>query len=280
MISSQPIVCVFLKFPPSRRPVVWMYEIAWDVFLPQLNRISEAFEAVQATHPSIEAKKIWLEAQENASEYMIYLQDITFTSHDTARSFLRFLKALQSGRDNSESYRSFRGSVSNAITRTGTAQEGLLELREEIRIVVGRITSILGNDATDISSFITESSQSLLELATGVEECNAILEEHREELKNVQRQSSDEKNNQPSEEEIRVVQEKWRAFEEVTGPNVYRWQALRHQLQGPDDSDESVMTSNNSTSPTMPTYSSMNRRIPFWRKFFQHTSCLSLEKFS
>lgn len=135
-------------------------------------------------------------------------------------------------------------------------------------------------DATDISSFVTESSQSLLELATGVEECNAILEEHREELKNVQRQSSDEKNNPPSEEEIRVVQEKWRAFEEVTGPNVYRWQALRHQMQGPDDSDESVMTSNNSTSPTMPTYSSMNRRIPFWRKFFRHTSCLSLEKFS
>lgn len=95
----------------------------------------------------------------------------------------------------------------------------------------------------------------------------------------VQRQSSDEKSNPPSEEEIRVVQEKWRAFEGITDADAYRWQALRREMRGPEDSGEPVTTSYNSTSPTMPTYTPKNRRIPLWKKFFYRTiSYIPLEK--
>ncbi|KAF7768650.1 hypothetical protein Agabi119p4_7893 [Agaricus bisporus var. burnettii] len=279
MTSSQPLVCIFFKLPPSHRPCSRIYEIAWNVLLPQLNRIDEAFIAVQATRPSSEAKKIWAEARRTASEKMFNLQDIPFSSNNTAYYFLQFLDALHSGSDNSEPYQSFLSAAGDAIVRAGTAQKVMVEFREEIRIVVGRITNILSNDGRDVSSFVTESSQSLLELATGVEECNAILEEHREEFKMVQRQSSDEKSNPPSEEEIRVVQEKWRAFEGITDPDAYRWQALRREMRGPEDSGEPVTTSYNSTSPTMPTYNPKNRRIPLWKKFFYRTiSYILLEK--
>ncbi|KAF7768646.1 hypothetical protein Agabi119p4_7891 [Agaricus bisporus var. burnettii] len=162
---------------------------------------------------------------------MVNLQDVAFTTNSTAHHFLHFLEALHSGSDVSKPYQSLRGAASNAIREAGTAQEGMLELREEIRIVVNRITNILSNEGRNISSFVTESSQSLLELATGVEERNAILEEHREEFKNVQRQSSDEKSNPPSEEEIRVVQEKWRSFREITGSGAYIWQVLKRKLR-------------------------------------------------
>ncbi|EKM79615.1 hypothetical protein AGABI1DRAFT_128760 [Agaricus bisporus var. burnettii JB137-S8] len=208
MNSSQPIVCVFFKLPPSHHPILRIYEIAWNIFLPQLNRIHEAFEVALASHPSTEAKKIWSEARENASKNMSKLQEISFVCHETAFSFLRFLDALHNGRDNSDSYHLFRDSASKVVWRSGIAQEGMLEFREDIRMVIGRITTILSNDDRDISSFMTESGQSLLELATRVEECNAVLEEYREEFREVKQQSSDVNNSSPSEEEFRMVQQK------------------------------------------------------------------------
>ncbi|KAF7768642.1 hypothetical protein Agabi119p4_7885 [Agaricus bisporus var. burnettii] len=278
--QPQPLVCVFLKLPPSHRPVSRIYEIAWDVFLPQLNRLNEAFEAAQAVHPSSEAKKVWSEARKNASKKMSKLQDITFASFNTAFDFLEFLNALYNAKDTSEPYRSFRNSVNQAISRIGIAQEVMLEFREDIRIVIGQFTAIMSNDDRDISPLTTESSQSLLELATGVEECNAVLEEYCEELKEVQQQGSEDKANPPSEEELRVVREKWLAFKEISGPNAYRWQALKLEMQGLKDRDKKATRFNNPANSTTPVGSSNNHRMPFWRKFFRRIlSCLSVEKF-
>ncbi|XP_006462898.1 hypothetical protein AGABI2DRAFT_144347 [Agaricus bisporus var. bisporus H97] len=214
---------------------------------------------------------------------MSKLQEISFACHETAFSFLRFLDALHNGRDNSDSYHSFRDSASKVVWRSGIAQEGMLEFREDMRIVIGRIKTILSNDDRDISSFVTESGQSLLELATGVEECNAALEEYREEFKEVQQQSSNVNNSSPSEEEFRMVQQKWQVFKEISGPNAYRWQTLKREMRAPrapKGRDKLSRRSYSSTSPTKPAGSMKSRRIPFWKNlFYRSISCGPLEKY-
>lgn len=109
----------------------------------------------------------------------------------------------------------------------------------------------------------------MLELATAVEVCHALLEEHLEGLREVKRQRLDANDNSPSEEEFRMVHEKWLVLKESSGPEAYRWRALRRQMQKLGDSDEPVMTLNNPTSPTMPMDSLRSHNIPFWRKLFR-----------
>ncbi|XP_006462894.1 hypothetical protein AGABI2DRAFT_193967 [Agaricus bisporus var. bisporus H97] len=282
MTELRPLVCVFLKLPPSHRSVLRIHEIAWNVFLPQLKRLNDAFEATQVTHASPEAKKIWLEMRRISAEKMDKLESIAFMNHSTAFGFLEFLDALHTGRDGSEAYNNFRGDSYRIFNEAGQAQDVLLKFREDIRVAVGRITTILSKDNDDISSFVTESSQSLLELATGVEECNALLEEHREEVKEVQRQSFDEKDNRPSEEEFQMVREKWQAFMEISEPPVYAWEALRREMGGCDDKGNPNLAPYNPTNSTTPTDSdsSKSHKISFWRKFFRRIlSCLSMKKF-
>ncbi|KAF7763927.1 hypothetical protein Agabi119p4_8464 [Agaricus bisporus var. burnettii] len=91
----------------------------------------------------------------------------------------------------------------------------------------------------------------MLELATAVEECTAILEEHREELKEVQRQSPDENGSPSSEAEFQMVQEKWLAFLKTSGLFAYIWHILEEKMEGPDDSDEPAIMPNNPMTPTM-----------------------------
>ncbi|XP_006462896.1 hypothetical protein AGABI2DRAFT_179485 [Agaricus bisporus var. bisporus H97] len=212
-------------------------------------------------HPSAEASNVWSKTRENASKKMSKLQDINFARWNTAFDFLDFLDALRSGRDNSESYRSLCNSANQAVRRASIAQEAMLDFREDIRFAIGRITTLLSDGGRDISLFITESSQSLLELATGVEECNAILEEHCLEFKEMLQQSSDETSNRPSEEEFRMVQEKWQAFKEISGPNAYRWQALKLEMQEPKGRGKPASRSNNSTRSTMLAVLPLKRNI-------------------
>ncbi|KAF7768636.1 hypothetical protein Agabi119p4_7879 [Agaricus bisporus var. burnettii] len=267
--QPQPLVCVFLKLPPSHQSAQGLYEIAWNVFLPQLNRLNNAIETAQATHPVTEARKIWSEARASASRKMEELQSITITCSDIALGFLSFLHALRTGRRNSEAYHAFLDSTREAFDVAGIAQEAMLDFREDIRIVVGRIATLLSNDGKDISSFVTESSQSLLKLATGVEECNAILEEYREAIKEAQRQSLDEKDNPPSEEEFHMVQEKWQAYKLVAEPTLYNWPQLKDAVLGDEDYDGPAMSSNNLTGSTAPSISSKSHKIFFWRKLFR-----------
>ncbi|KAF7768643.1 hypothetical protein Agabi119p4_7886 [Agaricus bisporus var. burnettii] len=269
MTSSQPLL------PPRHQSICRVHEISWSVLLLQLNRLNEAFEAAQATHPSPEAKKIWSEARRSAAKKMRNLQDVAYVDYNTANDFLDFLKALQTGRGNPGAYETLIDSARQAVNETDIAQEALLKFREDLRIVAGKITTLMSDDCKDMTSFQIESSQSMLELATAIEECNALLEEHREELKEVQQQSLDENDNLPSEEEFQMVQEKWLAFEEASGPQAYKWLLLQHKMAGPDDSDEPVITSDNPRNPTRRTNLSKSRRISFWRKFFRRiSSCL------
>ncbi|EKM79602.1 hypothetical protein AGABI1DRAFT_128746 [Agaricus bisporus var. burnettii JB137-S8] len=243
--QPQPLVCVFLKLPPSHQSVQGIYEIAWNVLLPQLLRLNNAIEAAQASHPPSEAKKIWSEARERAVEKVAELQSASYTCYHTAIAFLAFLHALRRERGNSEAYHNFLAYTHQVLHKIGIAQEAMLDFREDIRIVVGRITTILSSDANDISSFVTKSSQSLLELATGVEECNAILEGYREEIKEAQRQSLNENDNPPSEEEFHMVQEKWQAFKAVSEPGLYNWPVLKDAVLGDENYDGPAMSSSN-----------------------------------
>ncbi|EKM79598.1 hypothetical protein AGABI1DRAFT_120944 [Agaricus bisporus var. burnettii JB137-S8] len=278
--QPQPLVCVFLKLPPSPQSVPRIHEIAWNVFLPQLDRLNDAFEAAQITHLSPEAKKIWLDARRSAAKKMSYLRDVTYLNYDAAGKFLAFVEASHLGRNNSKAYDTFQTGVYHAIRKTRTAQEVLLKFREDIRIVVNQITTLISDNGKDVSSFTSESSQSMLEIATAVEECNAILEGHREELEEVQRQKLDENDNPPSEAEFQMVEEKWLMFRKSSGAAEYRWQVLEETMQEPKDNDKPPTTSNNPTTPAMPTNSSKRPRVPFWRKFFRHvSSCFSVEKF-
>ncbi|EKM79606.1 hypothetical protein AGABI1DRAFT_120945 [Agaricus bisporus var. burnettii JB137-S8] len=274
MSSSRPLVCVFLKLPPSHRSILRIHKIAWNVFLPQLIRLNNAFEATQGKHASPEAKKIWLDMRRISAEKMDKLESVAFMNHSTAFGFLKFLDALHTGRDGSEAYNNFRGDSYRVFNEAGQAQDVLLKFREDIRVAVGRITTILSKDNNETSSFVTESSQSLLELATGIEECNAILEEHREEVKEVQRQGFDEKDNRPSEEEFQMVREKWQAFMEISEPPVYAWEALRREMGGRDDKGNPNLAPFNHTMPTTPTdsNSSKSHKIPSWRRFFRGIS--------
>ncbi|KAF7763928.1 hypothetical protein Agabi119p4_8465 [Agaricus bisporus var. burnettii] len=126
MTSSKPLVCVFLKLPPSRQSVSQIHEIAWNEFHPQLIRLNDAFEAAQATYPSPKARKIWSEARKSAARRMSKLQDIGYMNFDTAHCFLEFMKALQLWRGN-----------------PGAHSELLSKFREDIRIGVGHITSVM-----------------------------------------------------------------------------------------------------------------------------------------
>ncbi|KAF7768632.1 hypothetical protein Agabi119p4_7875 [Agaricus bisporus var. burnettii] len=278
--QPQPLVCVFFKLPPSLQSVPRIHEIAWTVFLPQLNRLNDAFQAVQTTHPSPEAQKIWSEARQSAAKKMSRLQELAFLNYDTAGNFLLFVKASRLGRNNPEAYHTFLTRAHQAAKKSGSVQEVLLKFREDIRIVVGQITTLMSGNGKDVSSFTSESSQSMLELATAVEECNAILEGHREELKEVQRQKLDENDNHPSEEEFQMVEEKWQAFSNSADADEYKWHALQREIRGFEDDDEPPMTYNYPTTPAMHTNSSKRPRVPFWRKFFRRvSSCLSVKKF-
>ncbi|XP_006462890.1 hypothetical protein AGABI2DRAFT_193963 [Agaricus bisporus var. bisporus H97] len=279
--QPQPLVCVFFKLPPSPVSLPRIHEIAWTVFLPQLNRLNDAFQAVQITHPSPGAQKIWSEARQSAAKKMSRLQELAFLNYDTAGNFLLFVKASRLGRNNPEAYHTFLTRAHQAAKKSGSVQEVLLKFREDIRIVVGQIATLMSGNGKDVSSFTSESSQSLLELATAVEECNAILEEHREEFKEVQRQKLDENDNPPSEAEFQMVEEKWQAFRNSAATGEYRWQALQREMRGSEDNDEPPMTSNNPTNSAMPTNSSKRPKVPFWRKFFRRvSSCFSVEKFA
>ncbi|EKM79599.1 hypothetical protein AGABI1DRAFT_107031 [Agaricus bisporus var. burnettii JB137-S8] len=272
MASPRPLVCVFLKLPPSHQSVLRIHEIAWNVFLPQMNRLSQALDAAHTTHPLSEVRKFWSEVRRSAAEKVDKLERVAIMNYNTAFAFLRFLDAVRGGRDGSGSYSEFQYSADEAFDEARKAQDVMLEFREEVRIAVGRITTMLSSDDKDVSSFVTESSQSLLELATGIEECNAILEEHRGEVKEVQRQSLDEKDNRLSEEEFQMVREKWQSFKELSEPPAFRWQALWREIRGSEDDQGPTTTSHIPTSPIMSSYSSKSHKILFWRKFFRRIS--------
>ncbi|EKM79564.1 hypothetical protein AGABI1DRAFT_128711 [Agaricus bisporus var. burnettii JB137-S8] len=272
MASSHPLVCVFLKLPPSHQSVWGIYEIAWIVFLPQLVRLNNAIEATQATHPATEVKKIWSEARARASYKMAALQSVSITCNDIALGFLAFLHTLRTGRGKDEIYRAFLTSTRGAFNLAGIAQAAMLDFREDIRIVVGRIITILSSEGKNITTFTTESSQSLLELATGVEECNAILEEYREAIIEAQRQSLDENDNPPSEEEFLMVQEKWQAYKVIAEPTQYDWPQLKDAVIGDEDYDGPAMSSSDLAESTLPSDFLKSHRFSFWRKFFQRIS--------
>ncbi|EKM79605.1 hypothetical protein AGABI1DRAFT_128749 [Agaricus bisporus var. burnettii JB137-S8] len=114
MSSSHPLVCIFFKLPPSRQSLLRIHEIAWNVFLPQLNRLNDTFEAVQAAHPSPEVNIIWSEARQFAAEKMNKLQDVVYQNYETGSHFLEFAEALQLGRSHSDEYDEFRYSTCQA----------------------------------------------------------------------------------------------------------------------------------------------------------------------
>jgi hypothetical protein len=124
-----------------------------------------------------------------------------------------------------------------------------------------------------MSSFITESSQSVLEIATTVEECGAILEEYRDEFTEVQRQGFDEKDNPPSDEEFQMVREKWQAFMEIAERLTDRWEGFKDEIRGYLIGDDPPMTGpNKPTGPTMAPDPTKSPRVPLWRKFFLRIS--------
>jgi hypothetical protein len=124
-----------------------------------------------------------------------------------------------------------------------------------------------------MSSFVTESSQSVLKIATAVAECGAILEEYRDEFTEVQRQSFDEKDDPPSDEEFQMVQEKWQAFMEIADRLKDGWEEFKDEMRGYLEGDDPAMTGpNNPTSPTTAPDPPKNTRAPFWRKFFLRIS--------
>jgi hypothetical protein len=74
---------------------------------------------------------------------MSALQNVSFTNYSTAFGFVGFLDALQRGRYISEAYDDFQASAREAVWKAGLAQEVMLQFREDLRIVVGRITTIM-----------------------------------------------------------------------------------------------------------------------------------------
>ncbi|KAF7768639.1 hypothetical protein Agabi119p4_7882 [Agaricus bisporus var. burnettii] len=279
MVEPRPLVCVFFKLPPSHQSVPRLHEIARNVLLPPLNRLSQALEAAQTMHPSSEAKEIWSETRQDAAEKMIDLERVGNMNYRIAYAFLKFLDSLRGGTNGSKAYDEFRYNAREGFDEAHKVQDIMLKFREDVRIAVGRITTMLSSDDKEMTSFVTECSERILELATGIEECNAILEEYREEVKELQQQSFDEKDNRPSEEEFQVVREKWQAFKDMSSPSAYNWEALWREMRGPENSGRPTTTSNNPPNPTTPADSSKSDKISFWRKIFRRLSCLSFENF-
>jgi hypothetical protein len=108
-----------------------------------LNRLDQAFETAHTTHPSPEAKKIWSEARKAAAKKMDKLEDVAFMNHHTAFGFLEFLNALHREKHASEAYHDFQKAARVAARKAGSAQEIMIEFREDLRIVVGQITTIM-----------------------------------------------------------------------------------------------------------------------------------------
>ncbi|XP_006462854.1 hypothetical protein AGABI2DRAFT_179458 [Agaricus bisporus var. bisporus H97] len=253
-----------MRFPQDTRDSV-------ECIFLQMDRLNNAFEAAHVTHASSEAQKLWLEVREHSAQNMKKLQNVTFDNYNIAFAFLAFLRVLRAGGDNSKAHHDVLTYAHRALATAEIAQKGMLAFREDIRIAVGRITTIISDgDGKDIPSFVNESSQSLLELATGVEECNAILEGYRQEIKEVLRQTSNQTGSLTSEEEFRMVHEKWQAFVEIADPGEYRWESFKDVIRGHEEVFEPDTPPISPTNPTMPTTVSLkSHKVPFWRKFFQ-----------
>lgn len=106
-------------------------------------RLNDTFEAAQATYPSPEAKKIWSETRRSAAKKMSCLVDVAYLNYYTAGNFLVFVKDTQLGRNNFEAYHRFQSGAYHTARKTRIAQEVLLEFREDIRIVVDKIATLI-----------------------------------------------------------------------------------------------------------------------------------------
>lgn len=97
-------------------------------------------------------------------------------------------------------------------------------------------------DHKDMPSFIAESSQSILDIATTVEGCGTPWEEYHDELAEVQRQSFHEKDNPLSDEKSPMMQKKWQAFIEIADGLKRGWEAFKGQVRGLLEGDDPVIT--------------------------------------
>jgi hypothetical protein len=74
---------------------------------------------------------------------MSQLQDVSFMNYTAASGFLEFLGALHRGTYVSEAYRDFQDFAREAVSKAGSAQEVMIQFREDLRIAIGRITAIM-----------------------------------------------------------------------------------------------------------------------------------------
>jgi hypothetical protein len=108
-----------------------------------VKRLNHAFEAAQAVHRSSEAKRIWLEARKSAAQNLESLQNVSFDQYAVAFTFLFFLGSLHKGTHISEAYNEFQGISRQAVRNASIAQEVMVQLRENLRIAIAQITTIL-----------------------------------------------------------------------------------------------------------------------------------------
>jgi hypothetical protein len=150
-------------------------------------------------------------------------------------------------------------------------------------------------DGKDMSSFINESSKVLAEIMAATDECNELLRECRGDFAKLEKEDFDEESflRDPSWEEFKVVQQKWRVFFQTAGSLWAGWSKLKDDIRGAEedfskpenkptastslrdtrnppistDNSNSHIGRNNSALATSSHPSPPNKaKIPFWRK--------------
>jgi hypothetical protein len=96
-----------------------------------VDRLNHRFEAAQAAHPSSEAKNIWRETRAAAAKRLRKLREVTLGNYDVASAFVRFMRSLREERYISETYDKSQTYVRRAVEDAGTAQEAIIQFRED-----------------------------------------------------------------------------------------------------------------------------------------------------
>ncbi|XP_006457548.1 hypothetical protein AGABI2DRAFT_123406 [Agaricus bisporus var. bisporus H97] len=92
-----PLACVFFQLPPSRHLFMQIHDIPWLILLPQLDKLSTAFETL-LVNPSSTAEKTLCESRRIMGSKMIPLRDFILSTRKFILHYLNFMEGVSEGR--------------------------------------------------------------------------------------------------------------------------------------------------------------------------------------
>jgi hypothetical protein len=115
------------------------------VLLPQLEKLTYALEALLVTNPSPTAMKTLAEARIAMGSKMLPVRDAVMSSQGFAILYIQFIDEATDGDNLTPFVKEIQNfSVEDTIKAIEKAQRAVVEYREELESVVGRITSSVG----------------------------------------------------------------------------------------------------------------------------------------